>query len=231
MKVVVFGLGRFGSQVAETLAERGVDVVGVDRDEELTVGMKDKLRRTQHLDCSTEEGLKGVELENTNVTVVAIGENDEAATKITAFLKEKKDENEDLKSMKIITRAGDPAQARVLEKLGATRVVRLEEDAGIHVANLIKEKVLEHRIDIGPNGASCRIKIEKKRFIDKTLRELAFGEKFKVYIHRIVGKDGEEKALIPLADHKVEEGDILELMGKSEDIKKFKEKHAGEITT
>ncbi len=234
MKVVVFGLGKFGSQVAKILAERHITVLGVDKEEKITDEVHKNLGiTTQNLDCSTEEGLEAVDLEDTDVAVVAIGENKEACTNITAFLDDKNKEKKEKenKDMKIIARAGDPAQARALEKLGATRVVRLEEDAGIHVANLIKEKEWEDRIYIGPNGSSCKIKAENKKFIGKILDELSFGKKFKIYIYRVVGKDGKEKALVPPADYKVEEGDILEILGESENIKKFKEKYAGEITT
>lgn len=232
MKVIVFGLGRFGSRVAKTLVERKVDVLGVDKEKKLADEITEAFGIvTQNLDCSTEEGLKEVDIEKTDAVVVAIGESDEASTKITAFLKEKKDENENLKDMKIIARAGDPAQARVLQRLGATRVVRLEEDAGIHVANLIQEPFLKDRIYIGPNGNSCRIKAENKRVVEKTLTELDFGKKFRVYVYRVVGKDGQEKALVPPADYKVEEGDILEILGKHDDIETFEKKFAKEITT
>lgn len=234
MKVVVFGLGRFGSQVAKTLAERHVEVIGVDKEKKITDELKDVLSLTQNLDCGTEEGLEAVELENTDVAVLAMGEGENVSAKIAAFLHEKRKE-EKYKDMKVIARAGERAQARVLELAEVTRIVRVEEDAGAYVANLIQEPLFKDedkdKIYIGPNGDSCKIKAEKKKFIGKTLRELNFGERFKVYVYRIVGKDGQEKALVPPADYKVEEGDILEILGKNEDIEKFKEKYAGEITT
>lgn len=230
VKVIVFGLGKFGAQIGKTLAERRVSVLGVDRERKIIEGeLKDILASTQCLDCSTEEGLEGVDLENTDVAVVAIGEDYEASTKITAFLKEKKHHNENMKNMKIIARAGDPAQARVLQELGPTRIVRVEEDAGTYVANLILSTGSRY-IYIGPNGDSCKIKAENKKIVGKTLDELNFEKKFKVYIYRIVGKDGKEKALVPPADYKVEKGDILEMLGKSEDVNKLKKKFTDEIT-
>jgi len=71
----VIGLGRFGSSVAKTLAEKGYQVLAVDVSEHITQDISDEVTQAVCLDATDEKALRTVGIENVDVAVVGTGTN------------------------------------------------------------------------------------------------------------------------------------------------------------
>ena len=75
----VIGLGRFGYSVAETLVQKGCEVLAIDREEARIQAISDIATFAVQCDATDEWALKAVSTQNVDVAVVSIGENIEAS--------------------------------------------------------------------------------------------------------------------------------------------------------
>ncbi|MEA3485618.1 MAG: TrkA family potassium uptake protein [Candidatus Aerophobetes bacterium] len=219
-KFAVIGLGRFGARVARTLAERGAEVIAVDKDERLIAEFKDIVALAVKMDSTDEEALKSQGIDQVDVAIVSIGENFESSVLTTALLKR-------LGVPTVITRASRTAsriRERILNLIGADRVVLPEEEMGKRLAqNLLVSSILDY-IPISQKYSAAEVRASKK-FWDKKIGDLKIREKYKVSILEIKKVSGEGKNAkvekinyLPQANDVIEKGDVLLVIGEEEDI-------------
>ena len=133
----VIGLGRFGTSVAMTLQQLGHEVLAIDADEERVQKISDQVTHVVQADTTDENSLQALGLRNFDAVVVAIGENVQANVATTLLVK-------DMGVPFIIAKARNALHGKMLEKIGADRVVYPERDMGQRVAHsLISSNVLD----------------------------------------------------------------------------------------
>lgn len=223
----VIGLGRFGCSVARTLSEKGHQVLGIDIDEEKVQDLSEVITHAVCADARDEKALKSVGIENVDVAIIGMGDNIEASILITLIVKE-------LGIREIVTKAVDEDHMKVLQKVGATKVVLPEKDMGVRVANsLISPSVIEH-IELS-EGSSIAEVIPPTEYINKSLRDIDIRKKYGLNIIaikkkiKIVSKEGEVKEeekinVAPEPDDIIREGDVLVVVGTNEHIEEFKKR-------
>ena len=223
----VIGLGRFGSSVARTLSEKGKEVLGIDRREQIVQEMSDAITQAVCVDANDEKALKAVGIENVDVAVVAIG-NLESSILITLMLKE-------MGIKEIVAKAVTQDHKKVLEKIGATRIVMPEKDMGQRVASaLVTPQVLDH-IDLSGDSSIVEI-VSPPDFVGKTLKDLDIRAKHGINVIAIKRKvrslsakgdaKYEEKIEVtPPADEIIREKDVLVIIGPNDKIENLKKKH------
>lgn len=114
---VVFGLGKFGRSVAQTLAENGCDVLAIDTNEEVIQDIADNVTHAVQADVTDAEALKALGVSNFDVAVIAISNNLQASIMSTILAKE-------LGGVPfILAKASNDIHKRVLEKVGADKVI------------------------------------------------------------------------------------------------------------
>lgn len=220
----VVGLGRFGSAVAKTLSEKGYEVLAVDSDEQWVQEVSGYVAHAVMINATDEKALRAVGIENVDCAVVAIGADVEASILVTITLKE-------IGIKEIIARAVTEIHGRVLEKIGATKVVFAERDMGIRVANaLVSPEIIEY-IDLSPEYSIFEIS-PPKDFVGKSLRDLDIRAKYnlnviaikrKVRIKSERGFEERDKINIsPAASDVIAEGDKLIVIGTDEAVAKLR---------
>ncbi len=218
----VIGLGRFGFSVAKTLSDKGHQVLAVDKDEELVQEVSEFVTEAVQVDSTDEKALKAVGIMNVDIAVVGIGTNLEASVLTTLILKE-------LGIQHIVARAVTDEHGKVLEKVGATKVVFLERDMGSRIANsLVSPSILEH-IELSPESSIMET-VPPKEFIGKSIRDLDVRAKhgLNIIAVRKKGSSQDEKNeldVTPKADYVVKQGDVFVLIGSNENLDKFKKKY------
>ena len=70
---IVWGLGRFGSSVAETLTALGHEVLGIDNNEDVVENMADKLTHAVVCDVIDEKTVNSLGIREIRCKIVAIG--------------------------------------------------------------------------------------------------------------------------------------------------------------
>jgi len=221
----VIGMGRFGASVAEALSEKGYQVLAIDTDESIIQDISDEVTQAVCLDATDEKALRSVGIENVDVAIVGIGTNLEASILITLSLKE-------IGIKEIVCKAISQDHKKVLEKIGATRVVQPEREMGTRVANsLVSTNVIEH-IELSGESSIVEL-ISPKDFIGKSLREIDVRAKYGVNVIALKRKipsasKKEEEEIVnvsPKAEDVINRGDILIILGPNENIEKLQKKH------
>jgi len=215
----VIGLGRFGCSVAKTLSEKGYQVLAIDISDEKVQDFAEIAAQSVCVDATDEKALKAVGIGAVDVAVVSVGNNIEASILITLVLKE-------LGIKEVIAKAVSEEQGKVLEKIGADKIVFPERDMGIRLASaLTSDKVSEH-IDLSSACSIIEIKAPKD-FIGKNLKQLSVRVKYGLNIVAIKSTDdsGQEYVNpIPEADYTIKALDKLLVVGPNANIEKLKKK-------
>jgi trk system potassium uptake protein TrkA len=204
----VIGLGRFGYHVARTLAQGGAEVIACDVDEEKVREISEYVSLAYVLDATDAKALKESGIANVDVAVVSIGENIEASILIVVQLKE-------LGVKEIVAKAVNPLHGKVLEKLGVDRVVYPEKEMAIRVAHSLLAGEFIEEIPIGEKHSLFELKAFDF-MLGKTLRELDVRRRFGVSVLAI--KRGENLIVNPMGDEKILPGDILVVLGTTEQL-------------
>lgn len=87
MKYIVVGLGNFGASLAEKLTAQGNEVIGIDTRMAKVDLYKERISHTICMDATDEFTVSGLPLKDTDVIVVAIGEDQGANVMATALFK------------------------------------------------------------------------------------------------------------------------------------------------
>ena len=210
---VVVGLGRFGSSLAETLAEKDFDVLAIDIDEEIVQNMSSIVTHAVEADATDEEALKTLGVRNFDVAVVSIGDDIHSNILATLILKE-------LGVPYVVVKAQNKLHGKILKKVGADRVVYPERDMGTRIAhNLISSNVLDY-IEFAKDYSIVEI-IATPNMVGNSLADLELRTRFGVNVMAI--KRGKELTVTPGANDRILEGDVLVVMGKNKDLDAVKE--------
>lgn len=209
----VIGLGRFGSSVAKTLSDLGHEVLAIDIDEERVQQVEGFVTHAVQADATDENAMRSLGIRNVDVAIVSIGQDLEASILATLILK-------DLGIGYVVCKALSELHGKVLERVGADRVVYPERDMGVRVAhNLVSSSLIDY-IELSPDYSIAEI-VARPEFAGKTLRELNLRAKYDYAINIIAIRSGDAVRISPRADDKIHENDILVVMGSNEAIKKL----------
>jgi len=223
----VIGLGRFGSSVANTLAEKGHEVLGIDVDEERVQEISEFLAHVVCIDATDEKALRAVGIENVDAAVVAMGGNLEASILITLILKE-------IGIKEVISKAVTVSHGKVLKKVGATKVVFPERDMGVRLANTLMSPTIIEHIGLSDKCSIVEL-VPPDSFVGKSLGDLDVRAKHGVNVIAIkrkvsiVTKDGKKSVeeridVSPKANDTISKEDILVVLGENKNIEKLKAK-------
>jgi len=221
-RIAVFGLGRFGFDLAVRLAELSADVLAIDSDRDRVEQTDPRVGRAIALDATNEFAMRKLDLENIDLAVVCIGRDIEAGLLVTAVLQR-------LGVKEIWVRAIDQNQAEILERMGVTRIVSLEQEMAQQVAQQIMMPGTHMIAPITTDHSLAEVKANPA-IVGKTLAELDFRNRYGVNIVAIKsrevmsGPEGPEKVEVhindlPHADDVISEGDVLVVIGADEKIK------------
>jgi trk system potassium uptake protein len=134
--VLVVGLGRFGTSLAESLMHLGHDVLGVDSDPGNVQRNADLLTHVVEADATDEDVMRQLGAGEFGRAVIGIGTDLEASILATSVLA-------GLEVPDIWAKAITMAHGRILERVGAHHVVYPEHDMGRRVAHLVTGRMLE----------------------------------------------------------------------------------------
>ncbi len=212
----VIGVGRFGSAVIEELVRGGADVLAVD----LSQRAIDELRlidpsiEARVVDCTDEEALRAAGVLDMGTVVVAMREPIEVS--ITATLIAKDAPGTQVK--KVIARATTDLHMKMLQRVGADRVVFPSKMQGVRLGmELVRPNLLE-RLRLDDRNSIEEIRVPK-RFVGQSLRDLNLRKNYNMSV-LACGPDN-DLTVNPPASHVLEEGELLVVMGATEALRQL----------
>lgn len=209
-RVVVIGLGRFGSSLALGLMRRGADVLGIDEDEQLVQHYGDELTHAAVADATDETALRQLGVPEFSRAVVSIGTDIEASILTTSLLV-------DLAIPNIWAKALNRRHGKILERIGAHHVVLPEHDMGERVAHLVTGRMLDY-IEFDDDYAIIKA-IAPAEAVGRSLGETRLRSRFGVTVVGI--KPPGEDFTYATAETVVRRGDVIIVSGRIDQIERF----------
>ena len=209
---LVVGLGRFGGALAETLVELGHEVLGVDLDPKTVQDYAGRLTHVVEADSTDPDTMTQLAAGDFGTAVVAIGTDMEASILTTAVLV-------DLQVRKIVAKAITRAHGKILERVGAHRVVFPESDMGVRVAHTVTGRTLDY-IQLDPGFALVETTAPKE-IVGKTLAEAEVRKRYGITV--VCVKPANESFTYATPDTVVRDGDILVVAGETQAAENFSE--------
>lgn len=224
MIVTVIGLGVFGEKIVNSLSDLDVEVIAVDKVESKI----DKVRNSVHdgviVDSTNEDALRAAGIGESDLVIVAIGDETEQNTLTVLALKQ-------LGIQRIIARSINPYHKKVLTGLGLTQIISIEEEAGASLALSIAFPNILNLKNF-PAGYSI-VEIKPIRdWIGKSVLNLRLRQIYKLTIlciqrkFKTLTEEGKNKwetnlNACPDPGFVIEEEDIITLSGETKVVQEF----------
>ncbi|MEM8966080.1 MAG: TrkA family potassium uptake protein [Bacteroidota bacterium] len=215
-RFAVIGLGQFGNSIARTLAEQGAQVIAIDQDITKVERIKDQVAHAIALDSRDARALEAQEVHRVDAVVVAIGEDFESLLLTSVVLQE-------LDVKRIIARASSEQQRAILSKLGIKEVLSPEKKIGESVAKMLLQPNIRAFLSLSEEYEIVEMEAPPQS-VGKTLLEINLRRKFNLNLITIKRKTSSSPLNfigVPNPDTKIQEGDILLIMGIKQDIQHF----------
>ncbi len=211
-QVLVVGVGRFGGAVATTLAEKGHEVVAIDRDEARLRSVVDVVTHAAVADGSDEASLLELGVGNFDVVIIAIGGDFEAGVLATVAAKA-------AGAKWVLAKATTATAARVLQRVGADEVVRPEHDMGVWVGHKIASPSIVDAFDLGPGHEVLEVEVTDQPELLGSLADLRLPSRFGIHVVA-VDRSGVVH-VTPGAAFELRSGDRLVAIGTLEAVDLF----------
>ncbi len=208
--VLVIGLGRFGGAVAQGLVRLGHEVLAVDNGAQRVQDWAGRLTSVVQVDSTSEEAMRQVGAADFTRAVVAIGSDVEASILTVGVLV-------DLGIPIIWAKSLSAAHGRILQRVGATKVVYPEHDMGERVAHMVTGRMIDY---IEFDEGFVLVETTPPRYvIGKSLAESRIRTDHGVTVVCI--KPAGEAFTYATKDTVVSEGAVLVVAGESERAARF----------
>jgi trk system potassium uptake protein TrkA len=224
MNFVVFGLGNFGSALAEQLVKLGHEVIGVDARMEAADKYKHSITHTIALDSTSKEAMEQLPLHDVDAAIVGIGEDEGANIMTTALLKQ-------MGVARIISRITSPLQKVVIEAMDIQEFANPEVYSAERLAMKLDLPGVIDSFQIDTNYRLLEVSVPG-RYVGNSVQELDLADKYNLVLVSIlkkVGKKnifGNEKSELQVMgivppDTILERSDVLLLFGAPRDLEDF----------
>ena len=200
---VVVGLGRFGSETARQLYRCGCEVLAIDMKGDLVQQVANDVTHAVVGDSRDKEVLRALGVGEFDCAVIAIG--DDLASSVLATMNMK-----ELGVPYLVCKAHDDVHRRVLQKLGADRVVIPEQENAARLAKSLSSPNLLDYIEPSEDYSIVELPAPKA-WIGKNLKELNVRAQLGVNI-LAVRRDG-VMDVSPAAEFAFAQGDIVVALG------------------
>ncbi|PCJ81714.1 MAG: potassium transporter KtrA [Bacteroidetes bacterium] len=222
-RFAVLGTGRYGTQIALSLAKRGAEVYTFDIKPERAEGLKEDVALAITLDSTDKKALKAQNVQDMEAAVVAIGENFEATVLTTLNLI-------DLKIPRIIVRANDYNQHRILKSLGVKEILSPESEVAAVVTERLINPSIRGFLRLPDEYEIAEIKAPPN-CCGRTLKDISLGVRYglrlitirREFEEEIDGKTETTEHIIgvPQPETVIRETDTLVVFGALKSVNKF----------
>ena len=215
-QAIVIGLGQFGMSLARSLAQKNVEVLAVDQNEDLVRAAAAFAAEAVSFDATDEQQLARTSPTRRDLSIVAIGnESREDSIICTALLRQ-------MGAKRIVGRATDPLHDRILHLVGAHEVVNPEQAFGERfAAHLLYAGVIDE-IRLGKDLSITELRAPRS-FVGRTLIDLQLPTRHGLTVIA-VRREATDQVILPKPDEPIVEGDILVVVAKPDAITQLGER-------
>lgn len=205
-RIIVIGLGNFGSILARRLHQLGHDVLAIDTRPDVVDAIGPSVTRAVVGDATNRQVLDEAGATGADAAVVATGEN--LAASILSLLAAK-----DLGIQNIFVKVRSEDHARIVEQLGATEYIFPERESAMGLASRVTSSKLIQYVQLG-SDLSLQEMAVPEAWLGKTLRELALPSKYRIQVVAVHDILRQQMFPVPAPDRKLTTSDSLLVAGE-----------------
>jgi len=212
-RVVVIGLGIFGSNIVRELYDSGFEVIAIDKNKEAVQRLRDCSTKAILADGTDKEIMEEIGIQPDDVCIISFGEDLAAATLITLHLRQ-------MKVKTIIVKAPNEEHKLILEKVGATEVMIPEKEIAHKVAKgIISPNVMDY-LPLSDDYMIFEM-APPNSFLGKSIAQLQLRSRYHIDVIAIRDIISDKIHMIPPADFVIKDGEALVVVGREADIQKI----------
>lgn len=224
MKYIVVGLGSFGASLAEKLTALGNEVIGIDNKMVKVDLFKEKISHTICMDSTDESTVSGLPLNDTDMVIIAIGEDRGANVMTTALFK-------NLEVKRLMSRAIDDLHKKVLHAIGVDEIVHPEAESAERWAKKLSLTGVVDSFELSDEYSIVEVNVPEK-FDHKTISEINIRETYNLLVLTSMANSETKSAIgkttnvirvkgVAMANDVLSKDDILVIYGANKDIQRF----------
>ncbi|WP_198329319.1 potassium channel family protein [Psychrobacter cibarius] len=172
MRYIIVGLGNFGSSLGMALTSQGHEVIAIDSSMQKVEAYKEVISHTICMDATDEYTVMGLPIIDTDIVIVAIGEDQGANVMATALFKT-------LKAKRLISRSINPLHEKVLQAIGVDDLIHPEKEAANRWAKRLSLRYFVDSFELSDNFSIVEISIPSA-LIGQTVDHLQLEQKFNI---------------------------------------------------
>lgn len=165
----IFGLGRYGMAVAKELVESGIDVIAIDRNQNLVNKAAAYLPVCKCADVTDPEVIKTLGIGEVDTVIICIAENLEGSVMAVTLCKEA-----GVKT--VIAKCATEMHKKILLRIGADYVVFPESESGVRLAKNLLTSGFIDMISLSKDVSIVELDV-KPEWVGKSLVELHLRKK------------------------------------------------------
>ncbi|MFA7172735.1 MAG: TrkA family potassium uptake protein [Kiritimatiellia bacterium] len=213
-RIGIIGAGRFGSELAESLAERGAEILMIDNNHALIQEFSQFVTKAVEGDATNIRTLEDAGFQDCDVIVVAIGSNLEGSVMATVNCKE-------LKVKNVIAKANSDMHGKILYRVGADVVVYPNRDRAQRLAHTLLSRGSIDLFEISDGFNIAEIDVPESLH-NKSLADAQVRNKFGITVLcvRRMTKDptAPRTVIVPEADQIIQPDDKLLVFGTDKQL-------------
>ncbi len=207
--IAVIGLSSFGYYLCKSLSEMKYEIMAIDIKEELINQVKPFVRKAVIGDAKDKNFLEKLGITDFDTVIISVGSKIDVSILITLYMKE-------LKIKQIIAKAINEDHAKILDKIGATKIVFPERDIAQRMAHTIDNPNFLEYIPLDEDLTLIEIGPPSK-WVGKKLSDLDLRKKYGIQIV-LIKELIPARVSIPFADFIIKDSDILTIIGANKEI-------------
>lgn len=229
-RVIVYGYTSLGSKIAATLKDKNYEVLVVDFDEENLLKAKKNEFEIYNYTLLNDDELISLGIENEIDSIFCVSKSDKNNLFVTLSVRNLNSK------LKIIAVSRTKAESKKLLVAGATKVLNPNDLGALKIyRNLTKPlmtKVLDDILFTKSDLNISQIYINKNSiFNQKYLKNIKVHKQYNILLLGIMDKELGDKFIFKTKgiNHKIDEGDILVIVGKNNDLQRFRQYVEGTV--
>ncbi len=208
----IIGLGNFGVRVLDEMLVQNVEIMIIDRDEQLIEDYKDQVAAAYVVDAIKENLIRRIVPDTIDAAVVDLGHTTEASILVTNYLAK-------MGIGKIISKAETDQHGQILQIVGATDVIYPNREAAKRITLPLLSHSLASYFPISKGMVIAELALPEQ-FHGKTLIEADLRNKHRLNVIAVRHHTDVEYRFIE-PTHRIQPGDTVLAVAREEDVAKM----------
>ncbi|MGB5867574.1 MAG: NAD-binding protein [Arcobacteraceae bacterium] len=222
-KVVIFSFSKLAAQIASILVQKGYHIIIIEEDLQLIKEAKALGYEIKRISLMDDTNIKSLDMINNDIKAFfCVSDHKNINLFVTLSVRNL------YKNLKIISVSFATQDNKTMLLAGANKIINPYEIGALRIFRLLNKpyilEILDNILFSSSNIEVSEITIEKDSIFDNVfLKDTTIIEDNNLILLGILDKEIQDKFIFYSRgiNHKVDEGDTLVLLGKSDDLQKF----------